>query len=77
MRREAGAILVLLGFLLLAVSLIQSSGQAEGGFGGMIMIGPIPIIFGSNPKLAMTATAMATALMVVYLLLFSLRARRP
>jgi uncharacterized protein (TIGR00304 family) len=37
--------------------------------GGVIMIGPIPIVFGSNPKWAVAAMVLAMVLLVMGLLL--------
>jgi len=36
--------------------------------GGVIMIGPIPIVFGSDPKTALAMMIMALAMMVFWLL---------
>lgn len=43
---------------------------AKGGFGGVVLIGPIPIVFGSSGRAALIA--MAVALAVVALMLFLL-----
>jgi len=43
---ELGLILVTLGFILLFIAIIYSSKQG-GDYGGLVLIGPIPIVFGS------------------------------
>jgi len=40
------------------------------GFGGVILIGPIPIVFGSSPQMAMGSMIMALVLMLAAFLLF-------
>jgi uncharacterized protein (TIGR00304 family) len=67
MRRELGAFLAIAGVLLVAISIFQSLGQGQAGYGGVILIGPIPIIFGSSPELAIESTVLAIALMVLSL----------
>ncbi len=44
------------------------------GFGGVILIGPIPIVFGSSPRMAMGSMIMALVLMLAAFLLFRGRA---
>ena len=44
------------------------------GFGGVILIGPIPIVFGSSPQMAMGSMIMALVLMLAAFLLFRGRA---
>ncbi len=41
-----GIILVIIGFILLFIALIYFT-RGEGDYGGVILIGPIPIVFGS------------------------------
>ncbi|NJF25196.1 DUF131 domain-containing protein [Thermococcus sp. Bubb.Bath] len=64
----SGIILILIGFLLVFVgSLIAASGgegEVEGG--GVIMIGPIPIIFGTG-RGATLAAVLAIILMVLWI----------
>ena len=68
-----GAFLVLAGFALgvLAIFLIilrsaRGAGQARGG--GVLMIGPIPIIFGTDKESARVLILLAIVLMAVLLL---------
>ncbi len=67
----AGAILVILGFGIIFVAIIFStrSSSGKGGVkgGGVFMIGPIPIIFGSDAKWASVAVALALVLVLLSL----------
>ncbi len=73
MRREIGVALIFMGILVVIASSVQSSGTA--GYGGVVLIGPVPIIFGSSPEMAIFSMIMAAALMIVYFALF-LRGKR-
>ncbi len=75
MRREIGVALILMGILAVMASSVQSTGQGEAGYGGVVLIGPVPIIFGSSPEMAIFSMVMAAALMMVYFALF-LRGKR-
>ena len=66
---EAGLILVFAGFAVVVFSVMSSKGgggEVKGG--GVVMIGPIPIIFGSDARWASVAIVLAIVLVVVYLL---------
>src|SRR5512137_888825 len=43
--------------------------KGSSDFGGVVLIGPIPIIFGSNPRVALMAAAVAIIIMAIVLLL--------
>jgi len=43
---EIGMIMVILGFIILFLALIYLSGRGA-DYGGVVLIGPIPIVFGS------------------------------
>ncbi len=67
--------IILVGFFVVFLATViggRSSGQGEeptkARGGGVIMIGPIPIIFGSDAKWASIAMALAIVLIVVALL---------
>ncbi|WMW24337.1 TIGR00304 family protein [Methanolobus sediminis] len=49
----------------------SDSDKTEVRGGGLIMLGPIPIIIGSDNKSAQTLMILAIVLMVLYFLLFS------
>ncbi|WP_319508404.1 DUF131 domain-containing protein [uncultured Methanolobus sp.] len=48
---NTGIILVILGFVLVLAGVLISSLNGTGEFGGLILIGPIPIAFGSSPEI--------------------------
>lgn len=71
----AGIILILVGFVLLAVG---SSGQGGGSVGGVVFIGPLPIVFGSGPSgwpLAI-ASLLIGVVMLAFLLVWGVRLSR-
>ena len=49
--------------------------SSKSGFGGLVMIGPIPILFGSSEKMTLLAAmaGVAVLLIVLFLVLFSFR----
>jgi len=69
---SAGLVLVLAGFGIVAISLVsgakESGGEVKGG--GVVMIGPIPIIFGSDAKWASIAIVLAIVLLVLSILFY-------
>jgi uncharacterized protein (TIGR00304 family) len=66
----AGLLLIIVGFAAVAISLLSSPGGMKGEVrgGGVVMIGPVPIVFGSDAKWASVAIVLAIILMLVYLL---------
>jgi uncharacterized protein (TIGR00304 family) len=69
---SAGLVLVLAGFAIVAVSLLseaRKSGTVVKG-GGVVMIGPIPIIFGSDAKWASVAMVLAIVLILLWVVLY-------
>lgn len=73
----AGTLVILTGalVLVLAVALSQSGSEGDDGHprrgargGGVVMIGPIPIIFGSDAKWASVAMVLAIVLVVLSLI---------
>jgi len=56
------------------ISFMQAAWQGNANYGGVILIGPIPIVFGSNPGTAAAAMLLAVALMILSFLLFWRRA---
>jgi uncharacterized protein (TIGR00304 family) len=70
-----GIAIILVGFLVVFLATAVSGGSPEEGErrtevrgGGIIMIGPIPIIFGSDAKWASAAVVLAIVLIVIVLL---------
>ena len=76
-----GILIIFTGFLVVLLGAILGSG-GSGFSGGFILLGPIPIIFGSGPNsnvLASVALAISGVMIVVYLASFfmwRLRRRR-
>jgi uncharacterized protein (TIGR00304 family) len=68
----AGLLLIIAGFAVVMVSLVTREGgtKTEVRGGGVIMIGPIPIIFGSDARWASVAIVLAIVLVLVYFLLW-------
>ncbi len=60
-----GLAMAIIGLLLLVVLSARSGGKAEGG--AVLLLGPIPIVFGSSPRIALLLMAMAIAVMAMYL----------
>jgi uncharacterized protein (TIGR00304 family) len=69
-----GIALIVVGILVVVVAIIVASARgARGGktrAAGVIMIGPIPIIFGTDKKAVKSVLVLALALTIVLLILF-------
>ena len=70
-----GVLFIIVAIVLISVSGAKSEGRVRGG--GVIMIGPIPIIFGTDRKslktvvlLSLALTVLAIVAMTFYYLLF-------
>lgn len=69
-----GLILLIVGFLII---LAGSMGSGSSSFGGVIFIGPIPIVFGSGPGGGLIALiSLVSAAVMILLLYLQARARR-
>lgn len=70
----AGVILIITGILLTfiggALNASQTRDKGEVKAAGVVMIGPVPIIFGSDRNMAITGVVLALILMVVAYILF-------
>ena len=71
-----GVAIILVGFLVLFLAMMLASRSSGGGEGrtqvkggGVILIGPIPIIFGSDAK--WTSIAIVLTIVLIILVLFS------
>ena len=67
----AGVLLVLVGFAVMVVAML-SQGRREGADvkgGGVVLIGPVPIVFGSDMKWASVAIVLAIILIVLTVVL--------
>ena len=69
-----GLALVLVGFGIVVVALLASadSGRPSVKGAGVIMLGPIPLVFASDSKWASLALVLAIALMLLSILLYVL-----
>ncbi len=73
-----GIMLIVLGAILVALSLImktlssEGTGKPKGGIsgGGAIIIGPIPIIFGSSGRAVLIASIIAAIITLILTLLY-------
>ena len=64
-----GFFIVLLGIIILAVATLASGGSAS--YGGVIFIGPIPIVFGAGPQatwLILFAIVLSALSIIVFVL---------
>ncbi|ABK14720.1 MAG: DUF131 domain-containing protein [Methanothrix sp.] len=68
MLRLIGWSLILIGVIITFVSLLSL--PSSSGFGGVILIGPIPIVFGSTPYMALAAMILAIAIMLISIALW-------
>ncbi len=59
--------------LLLFLFLAQAAVKGNASFGGVVLIGPIPIIFGSSPQMAIASALLAIVLMSFSFLLLAFR----
>lgn len=69
----AGFLLIFIGMLLLIVGALAAGlkgKDAEVRGGGVLLIGPFPIIFGSDPQAAKTVIILAILLILVAFLFF-------
>ncbi len=65
---KIGITLILIGFALVFMGAILSAQNVT--FGGLIMIGPVPIAFGSSPRITLIAMIVGLLLMLVYFMLW-------
>lgn len=67
-----GLFLLLAGIVLVALGSVASSrkGETEVKGGAVVMIGPIPIVFGSDARWASAAIILAIVLMLVTIFLY-------
>jgi uncharacterized protein (TIGR00304 family) len=73
MRREMDAAAIILGLMILPAIVMLGSNPDHAQYSSVLMIGPMPIIFGSSPQMALISIASALALMIIsFLLLRSL-----
>ncbi|MFZ3058759.1 MAG: DUF131 domain-containing protein [Candidatus Methanoperedens sp.] len=64
---KIGLALILTGFALVFTGFILSARNAN--FAGLVMIGPIPIAFGSSPGITLIAMVIGLLLALIYFML--------
>lgn len=66
---------IFVGIIILALALVQNG---SGSFGGVIFIGPIPIVFGAGPEAnwLIIISIIISAVMVIGFIIFNKRSRR-
>ena len=66
----AGIALIFIGFLMVFIGTLMTaaSGETDVEGGGVIMIGPIPIVFGTSRGAATIAMILAVVLMALWLI---------
>lgn len=62
--RKTGAILIIIGFAAILIGTVFFAQKAN--IGGLIMIGPIPIAFGTSPELTIIAMILGILLMILF-----------
>ncbi|MEM0094899.1 MAG: DUF131 domain-containing protein [Candidatus Micrarchaeaceae archaeon] len=77
----AGMALILAGFFAIMAYIFlnlaqQSRSGANASFGGVVMIGPIPIAFGNSPKMVVAAEILAIVLIIIAIVFFFVFGRR-
>lgn len=68
-----GVILVVIGFSAVLLGSLQDT-QTSTNVGGLVMIGPIPIIFGSSPLITLGVALVGLVMMILYI--FFVRQKR-
>ncbi len=63
-----GITLIFIGLSLLSLSTIANTNNIQ--VGGVVMIGPIPIVFGNNPMMAYSALVIALIFFLFTIFLF-------
>jgi uncharacterized protein (TIGR00304 family) len=64
---KIGFYLILIGFALVFTGFILSARDTN--FAGLVMIGPVPIAFGSSPGITLVAMVIGLLMMLVYFML--------
>ena len=61
---KLGLLLILIGFAAVFIGTLLSAQKTD--FGGLIMIGPIPIVFGTSPEITLVAMVIGLVMMLVF-----------
>jgi len=74
----AALLLIVTGVLLMALSILitalrgEEGGESKTEAGGVVLIGPVPIVFGTSQRIAQLTLILAILLTALALLLFTL-----
>ncbi|MDW7731185.1 MAG: DUF131 domain-containing protein [Methanolobus sp.] len=71
---RVGILFIVLGFILVFLGMLSSADESGGEFGGVLLIGPIPIAFGSSPEITSSMLWAGVIIAIAYLL-FTTRMR--
>ncbi len=66
---KLGSLLIFIGFIMVLLGMIFTTITGQNDFGGLIMIGPIPIVFGSSPEITSSMLLLGLLILIVYLLI--------
>ena len=69
---SVGLLIALAGVAIILVALLRSSakGESRAQGAGVLLVGPVPIVFGSDAKWASVAIALAIVLVALTLILY-------
>jgi len=72
---KAGAAVTFIGFIILLLGIVLTISQhsASSQMGGVIMIGPIPIAFGSSPEITTNMLGIGLIFTILYLFLWKMK----
>jgi uncharacterized membrane protein len=72
---RVGAIVTFVGFIILVLGIVLTIFQhpASSQMGGLIMLGPIPIVFGSSPEITTNMLGLGLIVSILYLFLWRKR----
>jgi len=56
---------IFIGFALLFMGITMLTVSANAEYGGVILIGPIPIVFGSSPEMAIAGIVVAAVMLLI------------
>ncbi len=65
-----GVVVVIIGILLIFIASISSQGETRVEGGGVVIIGPIPIVFGSSQRITILLLFLAIILTVTTIVLY-------
>ncbi|MCD6428216.1 MAG: DUF131 domain-containing protein, partial [Desulfurococcales archaeon] len=73
-----GMVLIFVGFIMIMLSLILSyakplpsgRGEAKVSGGGVVIVGPVPIVFGTDKRAALAAAVVGAILTIIVLFVF-------